>query len=337
MRGISWGLAAGAMCLSTAVLAGPYIGGSAMLGKRDYVDVEDSTGWRALAGYRFETMPLFLEATYMNTGDADVDPAPPATVGLKLSYEGFQLGIGYGAVLSPLGSMLWLKGGYYTGDAVGKAPRGSIPGNLNLSGEIKESASGASLGLGGVWKVTPWLGLRADFETLFGVNDFALDEDLQLYSVGLVFEFPAAKAAPATTFTRSAPPAQSAAPEAAPQISAAPEPAPEPVPQTPASVPAAQPVPAADTSPTALIAADSSAAESVAPAPAVAPALASGAHRMRLLAAVPFRDSPKRDTAAKAMLPIGTVLTLRNRLTNADGDWWFVQTDADIGWIPAAP
>ncbi len=338
MRGISRGVAAVAACLSTAVLAGPYIAGGATVSKRDYADIDDSTGWRALAGYRFETMPLFLEATYMDTGDADIDPLPGALTGVQLTYEGLQFGIGYGAVLSPLGSMLWLKGGYYTGDAIGKVPRGSIPQDLSLSGEIKQSTSGATLGFGGVWKVTPWVGLRADFETLFGAKDFALDEDLQIYSLGLVFEFPAAKAAPGATLNRATPAVQAAAPEAAPPVAAPAAPASEPVPQAPPSVPAAgQPAPAALAADAAPDTADPGPAEPVSPAPAIAPALASGAHRMRLLAAMPFRDSPKRETAAKATLPIGTVLVLRNRVTTADGDWWFVQTDTDIGWIPVAP
>jgi hypothetical protein len=57
--------------------------------------------------------------------------------------------------------------------------------------------------------------------------------------------------------------------------------------------------------------------------------------RMRLLADVPLRPTPKQDSAVRQTLPAGTVIAVRNRMSNAEGNWWFVQTDAGVGWIPA--
>ncbi|MDP9142348.1 MAG: hypothetical protein M3O62_16360 [Pseudomonadota bacterium] len=87
--------------------------------------------------------------------------------------------------------------------------------------------------------------------------------------------------------------------------------------------------------------------ESAVPAPAPAPAAAAAGSRneltptagqpVRLTAPTPYRDAPVQSRPIKAMLQAGTDVLMRNRITNAEGDWWFVQTDADIGWIPATP
>jgi hypothetical protein len=58
---------------------------------------------------------------------------------------------------------------------------------------------------------------------------------------------------------------------------------------------------------------------------------------VRLTAPTPYRDAPVQSRPIKAMLQAGTDVLMRSRVTNAEGDWWFVQTDADIGWIPAVP
>src|SRR3546814_1356134 len=54
---------------------GPYVGGSALYANRPgYDDVDGSFGGKVFAGYRFAPFPLFIEASYLNTGNADVDP-----------------------------------------------------------------------------------------------------------------------------------------------------------------------------------------------------------------------------------------------------------------------
>jgi hypothetical protein len=195
--------------LGLALCAGPafsevYIGGMVTSADRDYDDISRSTGGQFLAGYRFEQLPLMIEAGYTDTGDADIDVLPGASTRASMNYSGLQLTIGGFAKLSDLGSGAWLKAGFYSGNTEMKIPVGSFPDDLSLSGKAKDSSSGGVLGIGGVWKLTPWFGLRAEFSTLLGVAAFASDEDINLMSAGVIFEFPAVKAAPARTFAPQA-------------------------------------------------------------------------------------------------------------------------------------
>lgn len=77
---------------------------------------------------------------------------------------------------------------------------------------------------------------------------------------------------------------------------------------------------------------------SVAPPPASAAPLAPAAGQpVRLNAPTPYRDAPLQNRPVKAMLQAGTDVLMRSRVTNAEGVWWFVETDNDTGWIPAVP
>jgi hypothetical protein len=296
--GVLAGLALG---VSIPATAGLYFGGEALISKRDYEDVDDGAGFQILGGYRVEDSPFFVEAGYINTGDAEIDPVEGATSSIEMRFEGFKAGVGVMAGLGTIGSGLWLKGGFYAGKTIVKAPLGSLPGQPGLSGELDESASGAVLGIGAVWKLTRNFGLRAEYESLMGVKDFAADEDVSVYSLGLIFEFPATKAA-------------------VPSANAPVYPA-----------PAQQAIPAP-----AVASSASSVAESSIQSATAQAAPSAGNQPMRLLAEVPLRDNPKQSAQVRRVLPAGSVITLRNRMSNADGDWWYVQTDANVvGWIPA--
>lgn len=74
----------------------------------------------------------------------------------------------------------------------------------------------------------------------------------------------------------------------------------------------------------------------VAPPPAsvTSPVPAAG-QPVRINAPTPYRDAPLQSRPVKAMLQAGTDVLMRASITNAEGDWWFVQAGTDLGWIPA--
>jgi hypothetical protein len=54
-----------------------------------------------------------------------------------------------------------------------------------------------------------------------------------------------------------------------------------------------------------------------------------------LLKDTPFRDSPRHVAPATMTLPEGMEIVVRQRIYNADGEWWFVAVPGDVGWIPS--
>lgn len=182
-----------AFCLGAASLPltshaeGPYIGVTGLYADRPgYDDVDGSWGGTVFAGYRFAPFPLFIEASYINTGDADVDPDYFDSSRLELNFSGYTIGAGYFLPLSSYGSGLFVRGAYYSGDMKLKAP--DAPG-----GSPKQSTSGGSIAVGGDWKFNPSIGLRFEYESLIEPDDFADDESIGLWKVGLIFDFPTAR------------------------------------------------------------------------------------------------------------------------------------------------
>jgi hypothetical protein len=49
----------------------------------------------------------------------------------------------------------------------------------------------------------------------------------------------------------------------------------------------------------------------------------------------PFRDGPRRMAPVTRMLAAGTEIVVRQRIYNAEGEWWFVVVPGDVGWIPS--
>jgi hypothetical protein len=54
-----------------------------------------------------------------------------------------------------------------------------------------------------------------------------------------------------------------------------------------------------------------------------------------LLEDTPFRDSPRRVSAVTRTLAAGKDVIVRQRIYNAEGEWWFIATPGDVGWIPS--
>lgn len=150
-------------------------GGAGIAQLSGYSDVDDGFAWRGFIGYRASDFPLYLEAQYFETEELDFDNAD----GAGIEFDGYALAVGYRVVLGQFGSDLVLKGGGYVQDSRVKADGASA----------KDEAEGGLLGVGGNWMLTPRLGINFDVQFLFGVEDFARDEDLTIATVGLVYSF----------------------------------------------------------------------------------------------------------------------------------------------------
>lgn len=167
---------------------GPYFGGSASYANRPgYDDVDGSFGGKVFAGYRFAPFPLFIEASYLNTGNADVDPGYGGDdERIRLNFSGYTIGAGYFLPLTSYGSGLWVRASYYGGDSKEKTPDDPVAGSR------KTSASGGSFAIGADWKFNPWTGIRFEYEDLIEPDDFADNESIGIFSLGVVFDFPMA-------------------------------------------------------------------------------------------------------------------------------------------------
>lgn len=110
--------AAAALAPLAARAEGPYVGAAGLYADRPaYDDVDGSWGGKVYAGYRFAPFPLYLEASWIDTGDADVDPDYYDDERLKLNFHGYTIGVGYFMPLSAYGSGVFLRGAYYSGDS----------------------------------------------------------------------------------------------------------------------------------------------------------------------------------------------------------------------------
>lgn len=166
-------LALGAQAPARAeVVVGGGVGVTQLSG---YNDVDDAFAWRGFVGYRAPDIPLYLEAQYFETDELEVDGADD----IGLEFEGYALALGYRVVFGEFGSDVVLKGGGYMQDT-----RAHVGG---LSDE--DDADGGLLGVGGNWMLTPHLGINFDVQFLFGVEDYADDEDLTIATIGLVYSF----------------------------------------------------------------------------------------------------------------------------------------------------
>jgi hypothetical protein len=150
-------------------------GGAGVAQLSGYNDLDDAFAWRGFIGYRAADIPLYLEAQYFETDELEIEDGDD--VGLE--FDGFALAVGYRVVFGEFASDLVLKGGGYVQDT--RAHAGAV--------EADDDAQGGLLGVGGNWMLTPHLGINFDVQILFGVEDFADDEDLTIATVGLVYSF----------------------------------------------------------------------------------------------------------------------------------------------------
>lgn len=293
--------AVGVACalMSGAASAGAYFGASGLLSERaSYENVDRATGFNVFGGYRFDGQPLVVELAYLDAGESDIDFGAP---GVSLGYTGFSATIGWYGALSPNGSGFWLRGGYYTGDASVILDSDLIVDDQFLpAGTYEESANGFTFGLGGDWMLTDWFGLRFGIDGFLGMKDPQDDENMTTYSLGIVLHLPSGGSAPT-----AAPVFRAPEPYMPPQA--------QPAPMPPAALVAEQPQPppAFETAPMAAV-----------------PGLS------LLVVDAAVRAQPRVQAQTEAMLPANQTVTARNRVSNAEGRWWFVQHENIRGWVP---
>ncbi|PPE74947.1 hypothetical protein C3942_04530 [Solimonas fluminis] len=316
MKFVNW-LGLGALAMSGVAVAGPYVGGAGTFSQYEYEDVDDATSFAAFAGYRFDQVPLMLEVAYTDAGKHDIRGLPS---GVGLKFSGVRGSLGYFAKLDSKGSGVWLKGGYYDGDA-----------DLELTNtpfaDRSASSSGFTYGLGGDWKLTPWFGLRFDLENYVDVRDFsdfpdsdAGESNVTVISLGVVLELPSGTSrlpssyapAPAPAYQPAYPPAAAPAP-VVPAIQSQP---PHPATAAPTSIPAAsQPTSASST---------------------IKPDLPGGmvAAGVRLTAQpTMLLRQPRSGAPIDGSIPAGAELQLLQRVPNAQGVWWYASYNGMSGWV----
>lgn len=283
--------AVGVACalMSGAASAGLYGGGVGTLSERNgYSDIDRVTGFGAFAGYRFDDLPMMIELGYLDAGDADIED----TGGFTLGYSGLSIALGWYGKMSDSGSGAWVRGGYYTGDSEVADPSGASV--------LEQSANGFVWGVGVDLMVTDWFGFRLGLDSYVGVKDFAADENITTYSLGIVLHLPSGGSAPA-----SAPVFRAPEPYMPPQAQPAPMPPAALVAEQPEPAPAATPVPMAAVSGLSLLVVDAA-----------------------------VRAQPRMQAQTEAILPANQTVTARNRVSNAEGRWWFVQHENIRGWVP---
>ena len=218
--------AALSLCASAPASAGPFASASYAHTSMEYSDVGRGHGVSLSAGFQGDSLPIFVEAEYFNSGKMDYEFLSD-DVGVE--YTGFKAYLGYALALGP--SWMWLKGGGYSLD-------GKIPGYTS------EKLSGLSLGVGFDWMFTSSVGLRLEVDTPFKVDPLPgqpYDEETQLSTikVGLVWRLPSApSSSPAYSSSSASQPAAEPVnqPVAVPRQ---PMPVPRPLP-APAAAPAAR-------------------------------------------------------------------------------------------------
>ncbi|MEC9364318.1 MAG: hypothetical protein VYC42_13935 [Pseudomonadota bacterium] len=138
---------------------------------------------------------------------------------------------------------------------------------------------------------------------------------------------------PAPTSVPTPAPAATPTPVATPVVLPRPPASPEPAPRIEAT--ARPPLPAPTAAPQVLTAppAESRLEDELPRSDRLSPAARASGQVIELLQDTPFRDSPRIGTRISRTLPAGTEVVVRQRVYNAEGEWWFVIIPGDIGWM----
>jgi len=300
-------LAAGvffALCGGSA-MAGPYLAPTLSLSDlKKYSDVKGGIGFGAAGGYQFETLPVFVEASYLTSGNLKVDDfqSPDLSFqGAKLSYRGEQVFLGLSQKVGKDKPVyFWAKLGYHNFnsklafDQITATSNGITYTAQDFSTQQKDR--GLSWALGGDWMFTKELGLRAEAGIAEKVHPFpGLSSDektkLQIFSIGLVWR---------------------------PQFGSSTHAAASPVYTNPVSYDSYQ--------------------APVAASPYVnttATPFAVGA-TAKLAAGTTLRGQPKPNGDLSGTLQTETAVTLQGSSIGAYGDWWLVKGPGIRGWVMAS-
>lgn len=149
----------------------------------DYDDIDDGSARKFYAAYELQDSPAYFELSLSDSGDADITGFNSVT----MNVSGTQIGAGYRFIFNhETGSNFFLKAGIYNTDTKVDDPDGEICG---FACTAEDGNSGLYIGMGGDMMLNPSFGLRFDLEGLLGVEDFADDKNVTLFTVGPLFKF----------------------------------------------------------------------------------------------------------------------------------------------------
>lgn len=290
------GVCAALLFAGQTAFAGPYVAATGAITSTKYNDIKDGLGASLSAGYQLDTSPLFVEASYYNSGRLKIDDysGPEGSLrGARLSYSGGQAFLGASLPLMG-GSRVWIKGGYYLLDGKLRADEVNNGSESVSDPSFSSNSNGFSAGIGLDWMFSRDFGFRADVETPFKVDTTpglpgGPKSQLSIVRLGFVWRPTlGSSSAPYSPTVRNA---DAAAPMSAPP-----------------------PVAAA--------------------APEMAVVFKPGDQALARPGSS-LRATPREDSEAVQTLLPSPVLKLESSIVNATGTWWFVSSDIERGWLRA--
>ncbi|TXH05568.1 MAG: hypothetical protein E6R07_01805 [Nevskiaceae bacterium] len=168
-----------------------YMGIGGTSSEYQYSDVKRGYGLQAFAGYRFDGLPIMIEAGYLDGGKNKINDFSQGGVtgtDASLAFQGLLLTTGFFGRFDTKGSGFYAKLGYYTGKSKGT---GTFNG---VNYDNSESSSGLTFDLGFDWMLTPNFGIRTNIGSLQKVKDLpqlGVDHksNVTLAGIGLIFAF----------------------------------------------------------------------------------------------------------------------------------------------------
>ncbi|HVT36477.1 MAG TPA: outer membrane beta-barrel protein [Nevskiaceae bacterium] len=177
------------------------------------------------AGWRDEHYPVMAEVAYLDMGNHKFSlTAASGSQEDRYGLKAINLSAGVIPWRHPNGSAVWVKAGYYNGDASDKFASSD---GFNL--QYSQKTAGLSAALGGELALAPGLALRLEYLALINARDYSDDDGrgrstLGLATLGLTFNFGSRDGAHGSAAHMSSGMTAAAAPVAAPVPVAAPAP-----------------------------------------------------------------------------------------------------------------
>ena len=162
------------MTISSLASAEFYVGGSAGISQKQYVNVQDGTAYKVSGGYKFRNN-IAVDVAYLNSGAMDIDTNNTSLQGRNV-YLQFQ-GMSYSAVyyLRMPNSQRWSMTG-----KIGIYHVNSKLKSRDTGQELTDTSTGVGWGIGADYAVLKHLSLGFDLEGYAGVEDFADNKVLTL-------------------------------------------------------------------------------------------------------------------------------------------------------------
>lgn len=287
-------LAVLAVCAGPSA-AEPFIAVTGTSTTTKYEEIKRSFGYAVSAGYQADQLPLFIEGEYYGSGSLKLDDYNDGSTSL---FGGRSKYNGFQVFVGGAGrltptTVAWLKGGYYNFDGKFHLDGGSFNGQGFGETNTKSTESGLSLGIGIDWMAFNSVGFRAEIETPFKVNTTPGLDSGNDSQLSIIRLGLVWRPAPRQTGSSYG---SQTRPSYAPPVAAA--------------------APAAG-----------------APASSqIATTFKPGDEALARPGSV-LRASPLESAAVVQNLSPSPLLKLENSIVNATGEWWFVSSDVERGWL----